>query len=90
METSSDSPSPRFSLLVIYGLVLIISQNAISSCCWRSNRGETSAGTPTTPTLPVHAHNNVTELRRNLPQTAVNLLMSLFFSYDSIFIIIWF
>lgn len=52
LETSSDSPSPRFSLLVIYGLVLIISQNAISSCCWRSNRGETSAVTPTTLPLP--------------------------------------
>lgn len=50
LETSSDSPSPRFSLLVIYGLVLIISQNAISSCCWR--RGETSAVTPTTLPLP--------------------------------------
>lgn len=89
LETSSDSLSLRFSLLLIYSLVLIISQNAISSCCWRSSRGETSAVTPTTLTLP-RSHSQRSRPLWKSPQSRTKLTKSLLFSYDSIFITVWF
>lgn len=69
LETSSDSLSLWFSLLVIYSLALIISQNAISSCCWRSTeRRDECCNSHDSRCCPIHSH-NVAELSRSSPKT---------------------